>query len=121
MYADDIALISSSMKGVQKQVDLMSNWCNKWNMRINAKKSEDLHIRNSQKAHCTKIVFCWSEQLNYTSTYKYLGYYLNEHLSHATTIETLTSSAQRSFGRIVQLFKGLKNIGIKTFETLYNS
>ena len=99
----------------------MANWCSKWDMRINAKKSEILHTRNPQKPRCSKSVYCGNEKLNYTSTYKYLGYYLNQHLSHSNTIETLTSSAQRSIGRVVQLFKGLKNMGIRTFETLYRS
>ena len=121
MYADDIALISSSVEGAQRQLDIMGEWCSKWDMKINAKKSEILHIRNPQKKRCTTAVTCGTETLNYTSTYKYLGYHLNEHLSHTKTVETLTSSAQRSFGRVVQLFKGLKNMGIRTFETLYHS
>ena len=121
MYADDIALISSSVEGAQKQLDVMASWCAAWDMKINAKKSEILHIRNPQKQRCSTPVTCGSEVLNYTSTYKYLGYYLNEHLSHETTVETLTTSAQRSFGRVVQLFKSIKNLGIRTFETLYPS
>ena len=44
MYADDIALISSSVEGAQKQLDVMATWCAKWDMKVNAKKSEILHI-----------------------------------------------------------------------------
>ena len=74
-----------------------------------------------QKPRCKTPVYCCNQKLEYAETYKYLGYYLHEHLSHKKTVDTLSSSAQRSFGRIVNIFKSLKNMGIKTFETLYFS
>ncbi len=55
------------------------------------------------------------------NTYKYLGYYIDEHLSFKKTVNTLTSSASRSFGRVVNLFKKMKNLGFKTYQTLYQS
>ncbi len=36
-------------------------------------------------------------------------------------MEALTSAAARSYGRIVRLFKKLKNLGFKTYETLYQT
>ncbi len=36
-------------------------------------------------------------------------------------IETLTSAASQSFGRIVSMFRVLKNMGVKSYETLYHS
>ena len=80
-----------------------------------------MHIRHHQRRRCTKLVTCCNQILSYTDNYKYLGYYLNEFLSHNKTIEMLNASAQRSFGRVVNIFKSLKNMGIKTFETLYSS
>ena len=48
MYADDIALISSSVEGAQQQLNAMGNWCSKWDMKINAKKSKILHIHRNK-------------------------------------------------------------------------
>ena len=36
-------------------------------------------------------------------------------------VDALTTAASRSFGRIVSSFNKLKNMGIKTYETLYES
>ncbi len=42
-------------------------------------------------------------------------------MSLKKNVETLTDAATRSFGRIVNVFKQLKNMGIGTYQTLYNS
>ena len=44
MYADDIVMISPSPTGAQNHLDILSEWCAKWMMKINAKKSEIVHV-----------------------------------------------------------------------------
>ena len=44
MYADNIALVSDGVEGAQRQLDAVTKWCNTWQMRINAKKSQIMHI-----------------------------------------------------------------------------
>ena len=53
--------------------------------------------------------------------YKYLGYHVHEHLSHAITADILNMSARRAFGRVIGVFKKLKNMGYKTYGSLYES
>lgn len=55
------------------------------------------------------------------TAYKYLGYHIQEQLSPATTADILTTSARRAFGRIISVFKKLKNMGYETYESLYES
>ncbi len=62
-----------------------------------------------------------NEALEYTRTYKYLGYHIQEHLSQEETAEILTKSAKRAFGRIISMFYTLKNMGYGTYMTLYNT
>ena len=74
MYTDDIALVSGSVEGAQRQLDAMTQWCNKWQMRINAKKSQIMHIRHHQRQRCKTPVTCCGQALVYAEHYKYLGY-----------------------------------------------
>ena len=46
---------------------------------------------------------------------------MHEHLSHCKTVEILTSSAKRAFGRVINIFKWLGHMGHKTYETLIQS
>ena len=64
---------------------------------------------------------CGEHETVFVEKYKYLGVFLQEHLSFKPTVEALTSSASRSYGRIVNMFKKLTNMGIRTYDTLYTS
>lgn len=83
-------------------------------MRINTSKPQIVHVRNHQRPRSTFKVTCGSAELSYTESYKYI-------LSNALTINMLTGAASRPFGRIHNMFKKLKNMGIQTYETLYKS
>lgn len=61
------------------------------------------------------------QRLEYVSDYKYLGCWINEFLSNEKTVESLTSAASRSFGRIVNIFKSMGDMGYETYHTLYHS
>ncbi len=64
---------------------------------------------------------CCGHELKYVETYKYLGFILHEDLSPQKTVQALTSAASRSFGRVMNIFKKLKNMGIGSYEMLYES
>ncbi len=121
LYADDIVIMSENEVKAQEQLDIMTTWCKKWKMSINAKKSQIVHVRNPQRQRSTTELSCCNQVLKYVPTYKYLGFLMHEHTNPKTAIETLTSAASRSFGRIVSMFRVLKNMGIKSYETLYQS
>ena len=57
----------------------------------------------------------------YVSEYKYLGCWINEFLSHKRTVDALTSATGRSFGRIVNIFKHMGDMGYETYSTLCDS
>ena len=97
----------------------MTKWCGKWSMAINAKKSQVIHVRNVQKPNCTTSLYCCGQELSYVPDYKYLGFIINQYLSPKTTVDTLTSAASRSFGRIVTIFKKMGNMGYKSYLTLF--
>ena len=46
---------------------------------------------------------------------------MNEHLSHVKTVDVLTGSAKRAFGRVINTFHKLRNMGHRTYESLYTS
>ncbi len=121
LYADDVVLLSSSRSDTQKQLDALNKWCRKWWLSINTDKSKVMHVRNHQRPRCNEPLYCGEEELAYVETYKYLGIFFHECLSPKQTVEALTASASRSFGRIVNMFRKLQNMGIRTYETLYHS
>ena len=61
------------------------------------------------------------QALEYVKSYEYVEYYMHEHLSHTTTADILTSSTRRTFGRVISVLKKLRNMGYKTYGSLYHS
>ena len=79
---------------------------------------DNTYTKLSESCSTIKLYCCNPEQI-YTPKYEYFGYIMHEHMSCNNTVEELSSPASRSFGQIVNSFKKLKNMGIKTYETLY--
>ncbi len=121
MYADDIVLIAPNVSKAQQQLDILTAWCTDWMMKINAKKSEIMHVRNYQKSRCQQTLRCCDQDLGYAPKYKYLGYIMDECLNDKPIVEALTNSATRAFGKVVNIFRTLKNMGINSYESLYKS
>ena len=121
MYADNLVCLAPDEHKLQKLLDIASSWCYKWLMQINAKKTQIMHIRNYQRTRSKHNFTCCGKPLTYAENYKYLGYILNEHLSDKPMVNAVTGAASRSFGRVVNLFKALKNLCHRSYETLYES
>ena len=99
----------------------MSTWCSEWSMLINPKKGQVVHIRNYQKERSKIDLNCCGHVLQYVDHYKYLEYIIQENLSAKKTVDPLTLSATHSFGCIVNVCKKLSDMGINTYETLYDA
>lgn len=121
LYADDIVLLAPTENKLQEMLNHVNSWCNTWGMKINSTKTQILHVRNHQRPRSSFVFSCGDAKLLYTETYKYLGYTIHEFLINEENVAVLTSSASRSAGRIINMFRKLKNMGIKTYESLYKS
>ena len=121
LYADDIVLLAPNDEKLQSVLNVVHKWCRTWGMEINSKKTQILHVRNYQRPRSINRFSCGESLLNYTDTYKYLGYMIHEHLCETKNVETMTACASRTFGRIHGIFKKMGNMGIKSYETLYES
>ena len=71
MYADDIVLIAPNHDNCQMLLKL-SNWCSKWGMKINIKKSQTLHVRNKQRPLCNKPLYLNKDKMAYVTDYKWV-------------------------------------------------
>ena len=61
-----------------------------------------------------KDLYLDMQEMFYVSDYKYLGCWINEFLNHSKNVDALTSAAGRSFGRIVNMFTYMGDMGYET-------
>ena len=90
-------------------------------MKVNIAKSQVVHVRNHQHPLRDRDLFLDMKEMQYVSDYKYLGCWINEFLNNKKTVYALTAAAGRSYGRIVNIFKHMGDMGYSTYCTLYES
>ena len=60
-------------------------------------------------------------QLNLVQKQKYLGIFLDDHLNFENCATVLSESAGRALGGVIHKFKSLKDVGLNTFNKIYES
>ena len=116
LYADDIAILSETEAGMQTMLNKLDDWCRKWRITVNETKTKVLHFRPKAKI-ATDIIFkCGNQKIDVDSSYKYLGFWMNEFLDMKFSIREIAKSASRALGAIYSKFlcPGGMNISVYT-------
>ena len=102
---------------LQRDLDLLQSWAQKWNMSFNSMKCEFLRITNKQN----KIFFSYSIQdtlIKKVTQAKYLGVILNSRLTWSDHIANIAGKASSVYGFIC---RNLNNCPAKIKSALYKS
>ena len=121
LYSDDIVLIAPSEDDLQKMLDFVHRWCNKWRMAVNIDKTQIVHFRRPKDNRTNNKFTLGDEQLETTPCYKYLGVMFDEYLTFETNASVLAESAGRALGLIRTKIRNLKVCGYNSFHTLFKS
>ena len=93
-YADDLILISRSAAGLQKQLNILHSYSEKWLLKINLKKTKTL-IFQKQNRKSTRDKFSFflnGIPIDKASQYNYLGIIFNTNGSFANSKKALYSN-----------------------------
>ena len=121
MYADDIVLIAETENNLQKELDILGKFCSEWCLTCNTTKTQIVHFRDRR----TKVTdFCFKLNgisLLVTSSYKYLGVILDEHLTFNNCASAFATSGGRALSAVITKCRAIKNISFKPFYRMYDS
>ena len=72
MFADDLVVVTESGSELQKVLQVLEEYCARWNLSINVEKTKIVIFRRSPSDHCTDFQYpqCRLEQVKH---HKYLG------------------------------------------------
>ena len=71
LYADDICLLSPSLKGLQHMLDICSSYCVEWDICLNPKKTKNMFFGKS--THINYNPTLNGNPIEFVSEWKYLG------------------------------------------------
>jgi hypothetical protein len=121
LYADDIILVANDENDLQRIIDHVYEWCQKWRMTVNIDKTNIVHFRK-KVCSLTKFDFhLGSAELKKVDKYKYLGVILDEFLNFDSNAEVLSAAASRALGAVINKFKCFKNAGYNTYYKLFHT
>ena len=73
LYADDIVLFSNSPEELQEGLNLLSNYCKRWKLKINISKTKVMVFRRGGMLPRNLVFYYEGEPLEIVSKFKYLG------------------------------------------------
>ena len=121
MYADDLIILSESKEGLQKQIDKVENYCSKWKLQINNKKTK-IMIFNRGNRLINSQFHTKNAKLENVKEFKYLGITISaNNCSFSPTIMDLSIKATQvvyALNNKIKLSKLPTKPALKLFNTL---
>ena len=121
MYADDLILLSETKEGLQKQIDKLSDYCDKWKLNINLRKTKIMIFNRGN--NLIKFGFTVNNVLlENVKSMKYLGFIINaKNCSFSPTLDHLCVKANRviyALNSKIKISKYPIKLALKLFNTL---
>ena len=104
-YADDLALLSPSVCGLQKLVDICRNYAAEFDISFNCKKSKMMVFSKGHSSHKPTVMLNF-ERLEYVSEFVHLGHVLRSDLSDNNDIMSQRAKFVGKANAIISDFKG---------------
>ena len=100
-YADDMAVLSPSIKGLQKLLDICSAYCETWDIMLNAKKTKNMFFGKGDTP--TFDVVMNNVRIPWVDNWKYLGLTLKSGDRFSCCTKEKLSSFYRALNGIIRI------------------
>ncbi len=120
LFADDIILMAETEDDLQLLLNKLSSWCEKWQMKINAKKTQIIHFRPNSVQRTEYTFMCGMQSLSVVDRYRYLGLMLNEHMNMQETAKVVSQAASRALGVLIHKYKSHGGLPFAVYSKLYD-
>lgn len=123
LFADDCLLYravesTDDQTTLNNSLNAISNWCDKWGMKLNETKTVFMRITNKK----FPLLYDYSingSQIAHTNSFKYLGVTFTNNLTWSTHIDTICASARRKLGLLRhKLKKSPPDVKLLAYNTL---
>ena len=100
LYADDMALLSPSLKGLQRLLSATEEYCKTWDIMLNAKKTKNLFFG---KKHFLAPLQLDGKEIEWVDSWTYLGVKLQSHSTFNCSIDEKVKAFYRCANGILRI------------------
>ncbi len=105
LYADDIVLVGDNIGDVQKLLNILSDFCNKWCLKVNLEKTKFMVFRNGGIVKGIEKVYFNNVKIEPVTYYKYLGLLVSSRLNWHQAQATLANQATKALNCISEFIR----------------
>ena len=117
--------MAENPEDLQNLLNIVADWCEKWRLSINNKKTQIMHVRKPGK-DLSQFNFYYGKNfgikefptpsnncvlLEYTTSYKYLGVLFHENMDFSVLADDLATRASRALGSLIAKFYANNGMG----------
>lgn len=95
LYADDTVLLSDTPSGLQRSLDVYSEYCRQWKLEVNTNKTKVLIFSKKKTNNLFSFAFN-GNNLDIVDSFSYLGVLFNYNNSFSNTKKMLVSNAKKA-------------------------
>ena len=110
LYADDLALVATSARGLQSQLDLLHAYADTWGLTVNIDKTKAVIFRQSPSSQVYPTPMYGSAPIEIVNSFKYLGIMLHCTKPFASAAVPRSEAGERSQ---LAMFSRCSELGIK--------
>ena len=118
-WADDLVLISNSQKGLQRCLDSLHNYCEKWELSINSEKTKCMIMSKKSNDLCDDFTLN-NVELETVKKYKYLGLIISNNGSLHNMAEDRVSKAKRALFMAKQAISTTHNVSVQLAMSIFD-
>ena len=116
LFADDLALLSSTAIGLQNQLNQLSRMCEERLLKINIEKTKVMVFRKGGHLGKKEVWYLGSQKLDVVNNYTYLGYTFTTMLSTNQSVNYLAMKGRKATLACVRTLSRCWEISKKTFS-----
>lgn len=94
LYADDLVVLASTPKDLQRMILNLKNYCETWGLEINTQKSKIMVFRKGGRLKAHEKWFFGSDEIEVVNKYKYLGVLFTPQLSFTEHVRGRSAMAK---------------------------
>ena len=108
-YADDVALISPTLQGLQQMISVMESFCNEFSIQLNTGKTKCLAFwRNRRVTPILQPILVNGNEIEWVEMFKYLGNFVTPDLSDTLDIEKKRGQFVQTANHVLHAFSVVK-------------
>lgn len=121
MFADDVLLLSESQEGLQNSINMLNDYCLKWQLSINIKKTKIMVFQQRNILDKKNNFFLNGEKIEKVLQYKYLGNIIESSGKFHSSHLELSKKGNKVMFSMFKYLNPISNVPLGIYKKLFES